>query len=873
MVLLRVDSLCELWYDMSVITPHRNYYWAKTTAEGLPGCEVWQHSVAAAEVARCLLLSRPDLVSMLPDGVVALVGVHDVGKISPGFQTKCPMWKGPDGETDAATLSRWALIYDGNHAYMSKCIVWHYYKEYKKSRLGRHWSYYVGAHHGTPQEDYKPLNETELPSDWMDDCVSLVQYIESKYGPLPDASKQPESVKRVICGFMTVADWIASNELCFPVDRKSVDYDKLAKASLGMIGLEHVPAVNKGVQWKKLFRHCVNPHPLQKYMWDLKPEHGVYVVEDSMGGGKTEAALAFSYHMIESGRANGIYFALPTQTTSNRIFTRVRDFLRNCGLQVNEQSMQLAHGNSWLMRDSLYENKEGLEFVCNGQFNELKHWFSSSKRTLLAPFGVGTIDQALMGVVAVKHRDVRVFALAGKVVILDEVHSYDFYTGTLLTSLVNQLRESGATVVILSATLTRSRTAELLGCDIAELQEKGYPLVTSKVGNRLVSKAFGYGSSKSIKLHIAELSIVDQAQLAYEHAMRGECVLWVCNTVVAAQTAYNTLKSEACEGGPVIGLLHARFPYWRREELEKQWIDSLGKDTVNRPHGCVLVATQIVEQSVDIDADFLITELAPVDMILQRVGRLWRHSRAVRPCEEPEVLVSVPPGVESAIDSDNYNDYLVALGANAKVYSSFVLWRTLLVLKNYELLHLPVDIRPLVENVYAEDIDVSYSNIARESMKILKREAEKMQIVAKLNQASSAGVGKDCEGVYTRYGDVPSLDVLLLKEKPRNISAVDCEYAPLFGDNFVVSPREWKFDVAKSININTVRVPAWLLGEIKPADSLEKYGMNGIYPFFVLENGDLKYYTGECSGLAWNDHVGIISKPRSYNEEKSEFMY
>lgn len=857
-----------------MITPHRKYYWAKTTAEGLPGCEVWQHSVAAAEVARCLLLCRPDLVSMLPDGVVTLVGVHDVGKISPGFQTKCPMWKGPDGETDAATLRRWALLYDGNHAYMSKCIIWHYYREYRKSRLGRHWSYYVGAHHGTPQDDYKPLKETELPDDWMDDCVSLVQYIESKYGPLPDVSKQPEAIKRVICGFMTVADWIASNELCFPAARISVDYDKLAKTALGMIGLEYVPTVSKGVEWVKLFKHCAYPHPLQEYMWKLKPEHGVYVIEDSMGGGKTEAALAFSYHMIESGRANGIYFALPTQTTSNRIFARVCDFVQNCGLQVNEQSMQLAHGNSWLLRESVYADT-GSDFAYDGntKLNELQRWFSSSKRALLAPFGVGTIDQALMGVVSVLHRDVRVFALAGKVVILDEVHSYDFYTGTLLTTLVNQLRESGATVVILSATLTRSRTAELLGCDIHELQEDGYPLVTSKVGNGLICKAFSSYCSKNIKLSISELSVDDKAQLAYEHALRGGCVLWVCNTVVAAQEAYSVLKGEACEGGPEIGLLHARFPYWRREELEKQWIDALGKETKNRPQGCVLVATQIVEQSVDIDVDFLITELAPVDMILQRVGRLWRHRRADRPCEVAEIMVCVPPGVELAIENDSYNDYLAALGSNAKVYSSYVLWRTFLVLKEYECLQLPVDIRSMIESVYDENIDVAGSIIARESLKKLKAEAEKMKRIANLNQASSAGVGKDSEGVYTRYGDVPSCDVLLLKEKPSDVSADDCEYVPLFGNNFVVSPREWNFNVAKTININTVRVPAWMLGDIKPVDSLEKYGTNGIYPFFVLENGDLTYYTGERTRLSWNEHVGIIYTSCTHDEEESEFMY
>lgn len=126
-------------------SPNIGYYWAKTTADGLPGCEVWQHCIASAEVAKCLIAHRPDLMDLLPEGVVALVGVHDVGKISPGFQIKCPMWKGPFNDTNDSILKDWAFVYEGNHAFMSKLIIWDYYKEYCHSKLGRHWSNYVGA--------------------------------------------------------------------------------------------------------------------------------------------------------------------------------------------------------------------------------------------------------------------------------------------------------------------------------------------------------------------------------------------------------------------------------------------------------------------------------------------------------------------------------------------------------------------------------------------------------------------------------------------------------------------------------------------------------------------------------------------------------
>lgn len=856
-------------------SPNSGYFWAKTTATGLPGCEVWQHCVASAEVSKCIISFRPGLREILPEGVVSLVGAHDVGKISPGFQIKCPMWKGPYDETDATTLKRWGILYDGNHAYMSKCIVQYYYNEIKKSKLWRHWSSYVGAHHGFSQDNYKSVKEIKLPNDWMTECVALLRFLENLYGPLPDATKQSEAMKRLICGLMIVADWVASNELCFPATRTTVDYARCAEESLGLIGLGNILKVEGNKTWAELFAHCPIPHPIQKYVWNLPAERGVYVIEDSMGGGKTEAALALAYHLLENGKASGVYFALPTQTTSNRIFYRVRDYLKYCGLSVDERSMQLAHGNSWLLRDCLY-SEAGQEFPVNrhASFDELRHWFSSSKRTLLAPFGVGTIDQALMGVVSVKHRDVRAFALAGKVVILDEVHSYDLYTGSLLTALVKQLRDTGATVIILSATLTRARTAELLGMEVQHLQEKGYPLVTTAIDNNVKSTQFNSECMKSIRLCMEESEPENTAELAYGHALRGECVLWICNTVRAAQEAYNILKGEAYEDGPSIGLLHARYPYWRREELEKQWIDALGKESIQRPKGCVLVATQVVEQSVDIDADFLISELAPVDMLLQRAGRLWRHGRNNRPCKYAHMVVSVPPGVHDACDYDDYMKFVNALGANAKVYSPFVLWRTLNVLENRDELNLPTDIRPLIESVYAEGDDFSCC-IGRDGWKILKNESEKLKRLAQLNQASTAGVGNDSEGAVTRYGDVSSAEVLLLKSRPYEVGSEERKYELMFGDNVIVSPYQWRFDVAKAISYNLVRVPKWLLGKLECDPLLEKYGTNGIYPFFILENGELAYYTGESSRLTWNPLSGIIIRPISNreNNEESEFMY
>ncbi|MEN3752597.1 DEAD/DEAH box helicase [Mangrovibacter sp. SLW1] len=192
---------------------------------------------------------------------------------------------------------------------------------------------------------------------------------------------------------------------------------------------------------------------------------GVYILEAQMGMGKTEAALYAAYQLLSKGKATGIYFALPTQLTSNKIYDRFNTFLEQIVSAETPKRSLLLHSNAWL------QNSEAGEEGSPGG-----SWFNQSKRGLLAPFAVGTIDQALMAVMNVKHGFVRAFGLAGKVVILDEVHSYDLYTGTILNELVAFLRQIDCTVIILSATLSQDRREALLQ---QTTTSTAYPLITA----------------------------------------------------------------------------------------------------------------------------------------------------------------------------------------------------------------------------------------------------------------------------------------------------------------------------------------------------------------------------------------------------------
>lgn len=839
------------------------YYWAKTLPDGMPGCTVEQHGMAAAAVAKEIFKAMPQhLQILLPDGWLTLVAVHDVGKISPRFQTMCSMWRGPYGDSSDKQLLQWRMsaqaATEHPHAMYSEWILRRIYHQRKQK--GRIWSACVGAHHGAFRD--VDTSSISLPDDWMVDAIAFVERMELRFGALPTLSvKQDEktNVQSLLTGLLAVADWIASNEDCFPQMSGNQEWETLAAQAVRRIGLQECPPVHQGLSWATLFPHAPSPRLIQQYLWNQEVVPEVCVIEDSMGGGKTEAALGVAYHLLEAGQCRGLYFALPTQTTSNRIFSRVADFLRHCGVPVAENTMRLAHSHSWLLSQSLYDDSSVCYKVTKGgpdtAERNLLHWFSSSRRVLLAPFGVGTVDQALMAVLAVKHSAVRSFALAGKIVILDEVHSYDFYTGTLIALLVNRLRKCGAKVIVLSATLTAKQCAELLG--VESLQNEAYPLVSMSDLACVHTQTFPVEQQKEVLVSVAEVDAVEIAEQAYAAAEKGQCVLWIRNTVQDAQDAYRLLQSERYENGPAVGMLHARYPYWRREQLESEWIEQLGREATSRPNGCVLVATQVVEQSIDIDADFLITDLAPTDMLLQRIGRLWRHNRplAQRHAEVPKVLISIPQGVQISVEAGDTEALMDAFGSSGRVYAPYVLLQTWKQWKDRTSVLLPADIRGLIEATYqdSQKSDGWEMPLYQEMVE----QKNRMKRLASMNASSVAGVMTDSEQPPTRYGGVEPVDMLLLKSPPEMLTPQSWRYVPLCGDPFEVTADTWTFPAAQSIHRNIVRIPAWYIKELKPDPNMQPYAMGAIYTCYPLTDGTLMSHDEQETALGWDARIGV----------------
>lgn len=338
-------------------------------------------------------------------------------------------------------------------------------------------------------------------------------------------------------------------------------------------------------------------------------------------------------------------------------------------------------------------------------------WFRGRKLGLLSPFAVGTVDQALMGVLQTRHMFLRLYGLANKVVLIDEAHAYDTYTGTLLVDLIRWLAELGCSVIVLSATLPAAKRRELVAaysCSEPALPAVCYPRATvvERGGapqvhpvpdapvRRVALEPVSVASGEDATGAVAE-------RLSYE-LREGGCAAWICNTVDAAQHAYLALRRLQESGDPALHdadliLYHARFPLEQRLEIEREIDRKFGKaglESGARPSRAVLIGTQVLEQALDYSVDVMVTEAAPIDLVLQRSGRLHRHTHdRPGPLEQPRMLWIEPPLEETGRPR---------FGNSALIYDEVVLLRSWHALRGCATVQLPGGIEALVEAVYGE---------------------------------------------------------------------------------------------------------------------------------------------------------------------------
>ncbi len=839
---------------------------AKLTEDLRPGQTVESHSLVVGELARALRQRLPDVVRrQLPDGLVVLAALHDLGKISPGFQ------KSIQGSVEAILRTIGRDIFDlggmeTKHAGISEASLNSWLGKQNASKSLKRWAEVLGLHHG--DRNKLPLDDAAISyggESWQRERHVLLGRLLQRFGPLPSVPPTSEIIQ-LAAGFVCVCDWIGSNEEFFPegkLEKLTAESDlaQLAGAALDAAGWTW-PTIRAGLSFEELFgpENRFTPTPVQRAVVDAAATPGVFVVESLMGTGKTEAALAGAYRLLESGQNNGLYFALPTRLTSDRIYERLKPFVT--AVYGENAAVKLSHGLEWLQRRESDDDESQPPSVAS--------WFQPAKRGLLWPLGVGTIDQSLLSILNVKHNYLRAFGLAGKVVILDEVHSYDMYTGTLLDELVKMLRKIGCSVFILSATLTQKRRQEFFPS--AELPATNeYPLLTAEPG-RCEPIPRPPASVKPLAYHVEHVAresdhpeqLEQLTERVAERVAQGQAVLWIANTVAEAQRCYRAAKSSRREGDGPLGLLHSAFPPWRRTQLEKEWMERLGK-TAPRDGGSLLISTQVVEQSVDIDADLLVTDLAPTDMLFQRMGRVWRHrQRRDRKAERAEAWIVEP----RAADYADAEEFCEALGPSGFVYSPYVLWRSWQVWRERTSVTVPDELREMLEATYREQTyreQGPNSNDSPEPAWIDRLREECLERRQRLSGIARAMTDNrnptlSDRDAHTRYSTTPTYSFLLAKE----IETLGKNTRVVFSDDCEVSlnARWCDKETAKVIHENMIalraghrvprpaQTPRWLQPAVRG-----EVGVLRIDP----DDGRLLQVDGEPTELGYHNDIGVYN--------------
>lgn len=838
------------------------YFWAKTSPDGRPGLSVHDHMLHVGTVACRLAEMFPELLArfqMKPTTVGAFAALHDLGKISPGFQRKCDAWL---VENDLAKIARngcWDTAMESDHGKVSHAAIQSFLPETGMDRKSaKYLAAVLGGHHGrlNPPNDrgYRPqklLSDSASRINWDAERRATAKMVWEQLGGGPPQFPFDDEAPSLwwLAGLTSIADWIGSDERFFSPERRTSPADIAAQATTALhaIGFR-TPLLKHDLTFGEIFGFP--PNEMQTRALATITGPGVYVIEAPMGMGKTEAALGVAYNLMATGKANGIYFALPTQATSNRMHLRMQSFLHR--IVQEPQTSRLIHGNSWLTEPqaAIAPVMTGPTAKATDDARTGRDWFVSPKRALIAPFGVGTVDQALLGVVAAKHFFLRHFALAGKVVVLDEVHSYDLYTGTLIDTLITTLEGLGCTVLVLSATLTGRRREQIVETS-GQFHDTGqppYPLISGRREGTPIPAAPAAPPQTKI-IHVDFSSVEKATKEAAQLAQKGGSVLWICNTIATAQEQYLRFTGMPQNNFP-IGLLHSRFPFRRRESLEAEWMERFGKDGKTR-QGSILVSTQIVEQSVDLDADLLITELAPTDMLLQRLGRLWRHARGPRPAQSARICIIEETKSLAQFLTLPAREIKQQLGSKALVYDPFVLLRSLEVWRGHNTIQVPGQIRDLIDATYIERDDIP------DSWNDLFYECEGKAMAHRQKAIMSSNLWNvplpDEEGVQTRLNEMPTVSLVLC----RSLTATEAFFTDQ--SSCRLGNDQYRLSSAQAIHKNSVKVPGYCFDRIEACPAFADYLHGDQCAGLVTENGIIDA-PGLRDGirLFYTDELGIV---------------
>ncbi|MEU8882764.1 CRISPR-associated helicase Cas3' [Streptomyces hydrogenans] len=700
---------------------------------------------------------------------VWLAAVHDIGKATPAFACQVEGLADRMRAGGLEMRSREAMGPDralAPHGLAGQVLLGEWLEEVCGWEPEECWQFtvVVGGHHGLPPEDAQVyalesrghLLRTPGRSRvvWQGVQTELLEACAEEYGVrgrlgLWRQVKLPQPVQVLLTALVIVADWIASNPDLFPYHPMDVPLFGTERAEAAWRKLDLPGAwrpADPGGTVQELFESRfslpsgASVRPVQAEAVELARSMqapGLMVIEAPMGEGKTEAALAVTEIFAARSGAGGVFFALPTMATGNAMFPRLLTWLRRLpSLEGRSHSVLLAHSKAALNEDFVdlmrgagpvvgvdvdaVRGGKGATAHREAVAELVAHaWLRGRKKAMLSSFVAGTVDQLLFAGLKSKHLALRHLAVAGKVVVIDEAHAYDTYMSVYLDRVLSWLGAYGVPVVILSATLPAARRRELVEAYAGTGEEAGaafdevgaageYPLLTAVTpgGSPLVRRPAASGRAVSVQLERVEDDLDMLADRLEAELAGGGCALVVRNTVKRVVEAARVLRQRF---GDDVTVAHARFLDVDRAVNDKELLRRFGPPgaETDRPTGRhVVVASQVAEQSLDVDFDLLVTDLCPVDLLLQRMGRLHRHQRGDGQQDRPARLRRPRCLVTGA---DWSTPVPVPVRGSVAVYEKYPLLRSAAVLLPHleaagvKPVRLPGDISPLVQGAYADD--------------------------------------------------------------------------------------------------------------------------------------------------------------------------
>lgn len=767
-------------------------YWGKARAkEGVgPAYHLLPyHCLDVAAVAELLLDRHPHLLKIIAANtgidfkhikplLIFILLLHDLGKFSESFQNLVPeLLDKLQGITNSqkAPYIKKAFAHDSIGYLVWNDSVFEFIAERLRIENSEDWRDLLNilmqashGHHGLPPK----VNQAALYDYYSDqDLTATKQFITEilKFILIQEIFKEidldecydalEESLKQcswILAGFFVLCDWLGSGsdfEYCqdntiFLEDYWNNTAKTTALKAIEKAGILPCTANDCFDPLKQLLDLPENSEltPLQQLTERLSitktPQ--LFIIEDETGAGKTEASLMLLNRLMAEGLADAFYLALPTMATADGIFPRIQKTYENLFKPGQLPSLILSHSSAKLSNrfteTILYSNQTGeSQKYGNDAQSTCQAWLADNrKKSLLAHAGVGTIDQAFLAVLKVKYQSLRLLGLLGKVLIVDEAHAYDAYMGKELEVLLETHARMGGSAIIMSATLPLATRQTLtdsfskgLGIKKWSLREdKAYPLITqlSKEGLTETFCAFNpRNEHKTVHYQlIHDETIIDK--LIDDSLQNNQCICWIRNSVKDARDTYSKYRQL----GKTVTLFHARFPLGQRNIIQNEVLKTFDKDSTHELRKSKLViATQVVEQSLDLDFDVMITDLAPIDLLIQRAGRLHRHVRdqqgnpktAGEDEREPAILTIYSP---EFVEHPNSNWFADKFPNAKKVYSNHArLWLSARALNNQQQHIFPKNTRNLIEVVYGNQCVIPDGLLATDSRDLGNHHAER----------------------------------------------------------------------------------------------------------------------------------------------------